>query len=399
MTACIDPAGDSPSTRIQTKSPPPGPNPAPPDEQPETSPSSNPGTRIGAHTQAPFGPNRPRPDRPCTITLRLAPLSSDPNIEATALLHADMLNWFIFTQGYQPVRSPRARPTHRHDDHTSLGTGSRLRSLTALAAALICLIVPILGCASAINENAGDTSGNTSIFQLIPLPPSPVVSVQWANDPIDPDKRFRGTLALANSSFGGERVYVELYERHLTDQYAPVRIAALRGLTLHGSGRHVQQVTPLLQDPDRSVRREAAIALQRLHHPDAVGPLIARTRPDTEPEKDVRAEAAEALGQYAERRVVESLIAALADPRLSVGDRAAASLTTLTGQNIGPNRAEWAEWANEHADDLFAERQNFTFRVFNRDRRWFEHIPFWPPPPNETAATPAGMAGLPQGEG
>lgn len=296
-----------------------------------------------------------------------------------------------------PTRAHNHNLNHRRGRPNPAAMISRTRTATILAA--LATTAALTACGTALNENAGDTSANTSIFQLIPLPPSPVVSVQWANDPYDPDKRYRGTLALANADFGGERIYIELFERHLSDAYAPVRIAAIRGLALHGSGRHAIEIAKLLADTDRSVRREAAIALQRLHNPEVVGQLIARTRPDTEFEKDVRAEAADALGQYAERRVVQALIAALADPRLSVADRAAASLSTLTGQDFGPSRTAWTTWATDNAGNLFDERQNFTFRVFNRDRRWFEHIPFWPPPPNETAATPAGMPGLPLGEG
>lgn len=229
-----------------------------------------------------------------------------------------------------------------------------------------------------------------SVLDLLPAQPTPVDAAKWMFDPYDPDKRFRGTVLLANAPFGGEAVYIKGYIDHLTDLDASVRAASAFALGQHGSPEHVPLILPLLTQEDRQVRTSAVRALQRLHNPVAVSPLLDLLNPGKETDADVRAEAASALGQYAEPRVLQGLIGALGDERLGVTSQAGASLHTLTGQTFGDNRGAWFDWAAATTDP-FAGRTAYLYPVFNRDKSFLEHIPFWPPPPNETAAQPAGM--------
>jgi hypothetical protein len=210
-------------------------------------------------------------------------------------------------------------------------------------------------------------------------------------DPYDADRRQRGILLLANAPFGGERVYLDLYEVALGDPDSGVRLSAIRGLALHGLPEHAPMIVPFLEDGDRLVRWEAARALQRIHHPDAVRPLMERLDPSVEAEMDVRAAAATALGQYAERRVAQALIASLRDPSLLVTHAAHGSLRTLTGQDQGDDPRVWTKWLAD-TEAPFAGQQAFKFPVFHRNKRWYEWvIPFYRPP-NETSTVPVGMA-------
>ena len=125
-------------------------------------------------------------------------------------------------------------------------------------------------------------------------------------------------------------------------------------------------------------------------HPDAVAPLLDALNMEKEPEAQVRFEAASALGQYPQTIVVEQLIAAFEDPNLAVNRNTLASLRTLTGQDFGFEQRAWLEWYKSTTTP-FAARSGYMYPAFNRDKNWWEHIPFVPPPPNEPTSVPAGM--------
>lgn len=229
-----------------------------------------------------------------------------------------------------------------------------------------------------------------SIFEAF-SPPTPADAAAWASDPYDADKRYRGMLLLANAPFGGERVYVEMYSQATRDADPAVRAAAVRGLALHGSPAHVPLILPLFEDADWLLRWECARALQRLHNPAAVPSLLKRLQESVERESAVRAAAADALGQYAEPRVLDGLIAALGDRDLAVNAAALRSLRTLTGQDFGDNLRAWVAWKKGTAD-LFAARRPYIYPVFNRPKNFVEMILPVFKPPNEVAASPAGLA-------
>lgn len=240
--------------------------------------------------------------------------------------------------------------------------------------------------------------GATSILQFA-AEPTPSDAAAWALDKYDADKRYRGTLLLANASFGGEPVYMQLYLDNIKDPDPGVRSAATRAIARHGNPDQVPLLLERFADEDKLVRMEAARGLQRLHNPVAVEPLVqalslTRRGDDyNEVEPDVRAEAAQALGQYPEIRVVETLVGSLADPSLAVNRAALDSLRTLTGQDFGLDRRAWIDWT-DGTKTAFAARSEYVYPIFNRDKHWFEYIPFVPEPNNEPPSTPIGMPRL-----
>lgn len=221
-------------------------------------------------------------------------------------------------------------------------------------------------------------------------PPKPEDAVALALDEYDADKRYRGTALLANAPFGGERPYLELFREAVEDEDAGVRQVGVRAIGIHGEPEDVPAITARLTDDEWLVRMEAARALQRLHNPDAVVPLTERTTIDNEIQAAVRAEAVLALGQYRQARVLQSLVTALADPSLSVNYNAVAALEILTGQNLGFEPAAWLAWI-ERADDPFAAGRIYTYPGFERDKLWYEWIPFLGQPPNESDSVPVGL--------
>lgn len=235
----------------------------------------------------------------------------------------------------------------------------------------------------------GDAAGAQTLSEVF-APPTPQEAARMALDEDNPDNRFRGTMLLANAPWGGDDVYLRMYEDYADDQVPNVRAAATRALGNHGTPEHVALIVPNLSHDNVLVRLEAAQALQRLHNPIAIAALLERLDPAIEEDDDVRADCANALGQYATSEVMQSLIAAIDDRSLSVNHNALASLRTLTGEDFGLDRAAWQRWFSS-AQTPFAGRRNYTYPVFYRDKRWLEYIPFVPPPPNEESRTPIGM--------
>ncbi len=260
---------------------------------------------------------------------------------------------------------------------------------------IIAALAALGACTTNVAKNKGKSLPDSILTILTPT--TPAQAALWAVDPYDADKRYRGMVLLANAPFGGEPVYIQLYERALTDGDSAVRSAAVRGLAIHGAPSHALLLLPMLADSDLLLRWEAARALQRIHNPQVVTPLLKRLAETDEPEPQVRAAVASALGQYPELRVLESLFAALGDRNLAVNRAAQESLHALTGQDFGLNIRAWVAWRNA-ADNPFAGRTTYFYPVFYRDKNWLETIlPFFQPP-NEVASAPVGLEGPTQGD-
>ena len=227
-------------------------------------------------------------------------------------------------------------------------------------------------------------------------PPTPQEAAKWAIDPYDADKRYRGTLLLANCALRQRpAVYPVVYRQRQGHGPGGAVGGASRGLGTHGRSENVLLLIERLADEDPTVRVEAARALQRIHNPVAIDPLLAVLRQGKEQEAQVRMEAACALGQYAENRVVEQLIQSLQDDNLAVNRATQGSLRTLTGQDFGLEFTAWQVWYNS-SHDLFAARGVYVYPVFFRKKTWVEHLPMVPGPPNEPQGIPAGL--VPGGE-
>lgn len=252
-----------------------------------------------------------------------------------------------------------------------------------------------VGCDTMDGVFAGVKPGSEGLLQDLFAEPSPTDAVEMSVDEYDADKRYRGTNLLANAPFAGEAVYIDLFIANASDEDPAVRSAAVRGLANHGSTEHAPLLAERLRDPDKLVRIEAARALQRIHNPVVVETLLIAVKEgdldaDAEPDPQVRAQAADALGQYAENRVVRGLMATLTDSNFLVISRARQSLRTLTGQDFGFDHKAWIAWEKE-TKDLFAAQGVYRFPGYQRERRFVEYLPFVPQPPNQQGSVPIGM--------
>lgn len=247
------------------------------------------------------------------------------------------------------------------------------------------------GLAGCGGKQPSQDASQDSIISSFNETPTPQQAAAWAVDPYSADKRFRGLLLLANAPWGGEPVYIETYQLALKDGDPSVRSVAVRALGLHGTPEHVPLIIAQFNDEDRLLRWECARALQRLHNPVAITPLLDRLDVKKESEPEIRAATATALGQYPEASVVDALINALDDRDLAVNHAAEQSLRILTGQTLGLDLRAWVAWQSEHKSDLFAGRGAYEYPVFSRNNLWWEWV--WPfgRAPNEVASVPAGM--------
>lgn len=260
---------------------------------------------------------------------------------------------------------------------------------SAILPALVLVTLFQGGCAFMEDMGYQTNPNATGILDLF-VRPSPEEATAWALDTTNNDRRYQGTLLLANAPFAGEDIYLKLFEDNLQDEDAAVRSAAARGLAHHGGPAQIPLILGALKDEEVLVRLEAARALQRIHSTDAVAPLIARLDQDVEESREVRAMCAHALGQYPEPRVLASLAASIRDQSLAVNRSALEALQFLTGQDFGLDQRAWLEFIDE-AEDPFVQQVTYTYPYFERDKKWIEYLPVMPQAPNEPKAEPIGM--------
>ena len=97
----------------------------------------------------------------------------------------------------------------------------------------------------------------------------------------------------------------EAYRLLMDDPDATVRAACIKALGAHGTVDDALLIIPRLKDEAAFVRWQAAKSLQRIHHEQAVGPLLDAMKSDED--VDVRMAAADALGQYPRPAVFDAL--------------------------------------------------------------------------------------------
>ncbi|MFA7236172.1 MAG: HEAT repeat domain-containing protein [Phycisphaeraceae bacterium] len=212
-------------------------------------------------------------------------------------------------------------------------------------------------------------------------PPTPSEAARDAFNLYDADKRRRAVTLLSNASWGGEAPYLKTYRLLVDDPDPTVRGAAVAALGRHGTVNDVPTLTRLLvKDDSKVVRWEAGKALQRLHSDEAILPLTQAMGNDNE--VDVRIACANALGQYADRRSFDALVAALNDESYAVTVEAAGALHTLTGRDFGQDGGKWWYWAKD-TQNLFADQQTYYYPQYDGPTSTWNRLAFWAPDKKE----------------
>jgi len=246
------------------------------------------------------------------------------------------------------------------------------QSVVVVVAALAILAAAMsVGCSN--QPGSGDFIGDT--FDSI-TPPTPSEAARDAFNVYDADKRRSSVALLSNAPFGGEPPYVRVYRLLSTDVDPTVRGASVRALGLHGTTDDIPRLIVALGDEVTFVRWEAAKALQKIHSPAAIDPLLTALRDDAD--NDVRMAAATALAQYPRPQVFQALVAALDDTNFSVAMAASKSLESLTGQELGSDPRDWQAFGDQNPGSLFDEGQAYTWQPFERKRGVVDRtLMFW----------------------
>ena len=214
------------------------------------------------------------------------------------------------------------------------------------------------------------------------------------NPKAQPDQRRRAMLKIIQSDAADQPVYLDFYRAVLDDPQTDATVASVCALALaeHGQPEDVHHLTPWLTRGDAFTRWQTGVALQRLHHPDAIAPLLEAMRSDED--ADVRTAATVALGQYPRRDVFDALITTLDDRDSGPARAARGSLALMTGQNLGPEPQAWLDYANQHPGDLI-QPLDYTYLPYPPGRGWWGLVFFW----IDREASPQHPNGYPSAEG
>ncbi|HEX9038156.1 MAG TPA: HEAT repeat domain-containing protein [Ktedonobacterales bacterium] len=189
----------------------------------------------------------------------------------------------------------------------------------------------------------------------------------WPNRPAEfylaalsnPDPRMRRQACAALEVMGDPRAIAPLLTLLTSDEHEGVRANAARALGTLGDGRAplllalrdsspnvranavmaleklgdrstVAALTPLLDDPDMTVRYHATRVVGKFGGADQVAPLMARLREDSIASDPTLTFALAAIGQPA----LDPLLEALRDERPAVRAKAAAALMSFNGRHV-----------------------------------------------------------------
>lgn len=254
----------------------------------------------------------------------------------------------------------------------------------ARMACLLLIAAPLsLPACDRVSQDLNDV---TSSF----FPPSPAEAARMMLDPYDPDRRREGTTLISNAPFGGEEIYLSAYRDNAQNESDPlVKASGLNALGRHGSPEDGVILAENLKHENVQVRWAAARALQRIHNPAAVRPMLASLG-DVQEHVDVRMALAVALGQYPEESVFQGLVAALSARELALNLAAERSLELVTGQELGNDPRAWLAWRRSTTEP-FAGQRDYLFPTYSRKPTFVEWMTFWNKQIWEQPAPPAGL--------
>lgn len=211
-----------------------------------------------------------------------------------------------------------------------------------LALTLGCVLsgMVLTGC-----ESTPDTLDQT-IAKLIDSnrsrPPEEVAASLFNTD--SPDARRAAIANLCYREWGFAEPYMKAYKTLATDPDPLVRAQAMRALGRSGKQEATETLVTGLKDKNEWVRRDAAVALNKVPDPKATEPMLEHLV--SEPDGLTRAALALALQNHRGPKVVRGLVVALEDRNAAVVYRAWSSLKIITEREDLP--MEYDAWAKEY---------------------------------------------------
>lgn len=164
-------------------------------------------------------------------------------------------------------------------------------------------------------------------------------------DNASPDQQREAIAWLAKQPYGHNRAYLEAYQ---IAAQAPSPLVRGQAMMAIGTSHDPQLASTLakgLADRSSFVRMSAAIAAAEIINPVLIGPLIKDLSSD--PDNQVRIDAARALEHYNSRRVHRALIYVLDDPNVAIATASWNVLHKQTGQNLPMRSGPWIKWLHQ----------------------------------------------------
>lgn len=205
---------------------------------------------------------------------------------------------------------------------------------------LFLLSAAIAGCGG-----DGDTNEDILKKQFENAPGEHVTPVQAAAmifDQKDPDTRRAGIEWLSHKDWALTAPYLKRFADLTNPKVEPdaaVRAVAVRVLGKAGDTAYQPQINAALDDPDSSVRWDAAIVLATMPSDKVITRLQAIVLHDES--IDARSAAAAALAQYKNDDAYRTLLQALADDEFTVRSAAHDALVAMTGVDHGYDPDAW----------------------------------------------------------
>ncbi len=170
--------------------------------------------------------------------------------------------------------------------------------------------------------------------------------IKYAKDLFDtnPDLRRKAVYVLSDNRWGRNEPYTKYYTHMAEGDTEPtVRTAAIRALNRSRNSVAVTMYISALTDPDANVRLEAAKALANIPDARAAGPMM-KLLGDEQQNRDVRIACADGLREYKTSEVAQSLIRVLNGQDFGVAWQARQTLNLMTSQDYRYSQSAWLEY-------------------------------------------------------
>jgi len=175
---------------------------------------------------------------------------------------------------------------------------------------------------------------------------TPGVAARRMLDPNSADNRREGTLRMTDFAYARTGATVKFYSRAADDRDYTVRAAALRALNRCRAAGYTPLFLKYLDDDEPLVRLQAADALGNIPDPAAIHALIDHMRGDVS--GDVKIACAEALRNFKNPEVANTLVDFLDDKNFAVAWQARQSLALIAGQDFRYDKRAWLNYFSVH---------------------------------------------------
>ncbi len=212
---------------------------------------------------------------------------------------------------------------------------------TSAVVVLALVLLPLAGCAMLTGEEPPPP------VQAGPSPEQQARYAQAESRLNSPEPSVRQQAATALLAMNHPDALQAVFDRLRRSSDPAVRASMIQAVAFAEDPRCFDAVLEAVQDPDATVRRQAALALARFTDPEQVQAMMERTRDVPAQQRQLLYEA---LGEGLALNAVPVLIEGLGARQQEVQAAALAALRRISGRDFAADAERWQEWwaANRH---------------------------------------------------